>query len=75
MSGMRFTPKGHGGHRRDADRVKRDGLAGTANVSTTLRRWLLTLSFGSSVCFGGFIQQQSGCEAAWVACGTKRSAC
>jgi hypothetical protein len=25
MSGMRFTPKGYGGHRRDADRVKRDG--------------------------------------------------
>ena len=25
MSGMRFTPRGYGGHRRDADRVKRDG--------------------------------------------------
>ena len=25
MSGMRFTPMGYGGHRRDADRVKRDG--------------------------------------------------
>lgn len=25
MSGMRFTPRGYGGHRRDPDRVKRDG--------------------------------------------------
>lgn len=25
MSGMRFTPKGYGGHRRNADEVKRDG--------------------------------------------------
>ena len=25
MRGMRFTPRGYGGHRRDADRVKRDG--------------------------------------------------
>ena len=25
MSGMRFTPKGYGGHRRDPDQVKRDG--------------------------------------------------
>ena len=23
--GMRFTPKGYGGHRRDPDQVKRDG--------------------------------------------------
>jgi hypothetical protein len=25
MTGMRFMPKGNGGERRDADRVKRDG--------------------------------------------------
>ena len=25
MSGMRFTPKGYGGHRRNPDEVKRDG--------------------------------------------------
>lgn len=25
MSGMRFTPKGYGGHRRDPEQVKRDG--------------------------------------------------
>lgn len=25
MSGMRFTPKGYGGRRRNADQVKRDG--------------------------------------------------
>ncbi|MGR3390703.1 hypothetical protein [Sagittula sp.] len=25
MSGMRFTPKGYGGHRRDTERVKREG--------------------------------------------------
>lgn len=25
MKGMRFTPKGYGGERRDPDRVKRDG--------------------------------------------------
>ncbi len=25
MSGMRFTPKGYGGHRRNTDEVKRDG--------------------------------------------------
>lgn len=25
MSGMRFTPKGYGGRRRNADEVKRDG--------------------------------------------------
>ncbi|MGX0905293.1 hypothetical protein ACSSV8_003888 [Roseovarius sp. MBR-79] len=25
MSGMRFTPKGYGGRRRDTDEVKRDG--------------------------------------------------
>lgn len=25
MIGMRFTPRGYGGERRDADRVKRDG--------------------------------------------------
>jgi hypothetical protein len=25
MSGMRFIPKGYGGHRRSADEVKRDG--------------------------------------------------
>ena len=25
MSGMRFTPKGYGGQRRDADQVKREG--------------------------------------------------
>ncbi|SUZ33428.1 hypothetical protein ROE7235_03198 [Roseibaca ekhonensis] len=25
MMGMRFTPKGYGGHRRDTEQVKRDG--------------------------------------------------
>ena len=25
MSGMRFTPKGYGGHRRDPEQVKHDG--------------------------------------------------
>lgn len=25
MTGMRFTPKGYGGHRRDAEQVRRDG--------------------------------------------------
>jgi hypothetical protein len=25
MNGMRFTPKGYGGHRRNSDEVKRDG--------------------------------------------------
>jgi hypothetical protein len=25
MTGMRFTPKGYGGHRRDPEEVKRDG--------------------------------------------------
>ena len=25
MTGMQFTPKGYGGHRRDAEQVKRDG--------------------------------------------------
>ena len=25
MMGMRFTPKGYGGHRRDAEQVRRDG--------------------------------------------------
>lgn len=25
MTGMRFAPKGHGGHRRDPEQVKRDG--------------------------------------------------
>ena len=25
MSGMRFTPKGYGGHRRNPEQVKRDG--------------------------------------------------
>lgn len=25
MTGMRFTPKGYGGHRRNSDEVKRDG--------------------------------------------------
>jgi len=25
MSGMRFTPRGYGGQRRDPDKVKRDG--------------------------------------------------
>ncbi|SEO89590.1 hypothetical protein SAMN04490248_11560 [Salinihabitans flavidus] len=25
MSGMRFAPKGYGGHRRDPEQVKRDG--------------------------------------------------
>jgi hypothetical protein len=25
MTGMRFTPRGYGGHRRDSDQVKRDG--------------------------------------------------
>jgi hypothetical protein len=25
MTGMRFTPKGYGGHRRDPEQVKRDG--------------------------------------------------
>ena len=25
MTGMRFTPKGYGGHRRQTDEVKRDG--------------------------------------------------
>jgi len=25
MTGMRFTPKGYGGHRRNPDEVKRDG--------------------------------------------------
>ncbi len=25
MSGVRFTPKGYGGHRRNPDEVKRDG--------------------------------------------------
>lgn len=25
MSGMRFTPKGYGGQRRDAETIKRDG--------------------------------------------------
>ena len=25
MTGMRFTPRGYGGHRRDPDRVKREG--------------------------------------------------
>lgn len=28
MSGMRFTPRGYGGHRRDPDRVKKDGWKG-----------------------------------------------
>ena len=25
MMGMRFTPKGYGGHRRDPEQVRRDG--------------------------------------------------
>ena len=25
MSGMRFTPRGYGGHRRDPEQVRRDG--------------------------------------------------
>lgn len=25
MTGMRFAPRGYGGHRRDPDRVKKDG--------------------------------------------------
>ena len=25
MTGMRYTPKGYGGHRRDPEQVKRDG--------------------------------------------------
>jgi hypothetical protein len=25
MNGMRFTPKGYGGHRRNSDEVKREG--------------------------------------------------
>ena len=41
--GMRFTPKGYGGNRRDPDQVKRDGWHEQHMLAVSLDDHLLTL--------------------------------
>ena len=46
------------------------------NVSTTLRQWLLDFKLGfPPFALVDLSRQQSGCEAAWVACGRSARAC
>ena len=42
MTGMRFTPKGYGGHRRDAEQVKRDGWHEQGTLAVSLDDHRLT---------------------------------
>ena len=42
MSGMRFTPKGYGGHRREPEQVRRDGWQELQMLAVSLDDYRLT---------------------------------
>ena len=56
MSGMRFTPKGYGGHRRNPDEVKRDGWKQQGLLAVAIDDDRLTSGVRDAAANAGFEQ-------------------